>query len=180
MMQSWWSRTAPVTLADGLSPRDAAVKAMNEITGPVIATTLVLLAVFVPTAFMGGITGQLNRQFALTISSAVIISTINALTSQSSSVWHHSPPAPRSRQFFLFRWFNKAFDGCDRRVHRHHLASRPHRRARDAGVCRTCRRDRVDVRQTADRLCPARRSGLHVRQRPTAGRSFAGSYARRA
>ena len=53
---------------------------MEEITGPVIATTLVLLAVFVPTAFMGGITGQLYRQFALTISAAVVISTINALT----------------------------------------------------------------------------------------------------
>jgi len=53
---------------------------MDEITGPVIATTLVLLAVFVPTAFMGGITGQLYRQFALTISGAVVISTINALT----------------------------------------------------------------------------------------------------
>ena len=67
-------------LDDGLTPKDAAVKAMEEITGPVIATTLVLLAVFVPTAFMGGITGQLYRQFALTISGAVVISTINALT----------------------------------------------------------------------------------------------------
>ena len=67
-------------LADGLAPRDAAIKAMDEITGPVIATTLVLLAVFVPTAFMPGITGQLFRQFALTISAAVLISTINALT----------------------------------------------------------------------------------------------------
>ncbi|TWT30642.1 efflux RND transporter permease subunit [Blastopirellula retiformator] len=64
----------------GLGPKEAAVKAMEEITGPVIATTLVLLAVFVPTAFMGGIVGQLYQQFALTISAAVIISTINALT----------------------------------------------------------------------------------------------------
>ena len=64
----------------GLNARDAAVKAMEEITGPVIATTLVLLAVFVPTAFMTGITGQLYRQFALTISGAVLISTLNALT----------------------------------------------------------------------------------------------------
>ncbi|PQO26577.1 efflux RND transporter permease subunit [Blastopirellula marina] len=64
----------------GLNPKEAAVKAMEEITGPVIATTLVLLAVFVPTAFMGGIVGQMYQQFALTISAAVIISTINALT----------------------------------------------------------------------------------------------------
>jgi len=67
-------------LERGLSSKDAAVAAMEEITGPVIATTLVLLAVFVPTAFMGGITGQMYQQFALTISAAVVISTINALS----------------------------------------------------------------------------------------------------
>jgi len=67
-------------LDDGLAPKDAAVKAMDEITGPVIATTLVLLAVFVPTAFMGGIVGQMYRQFALTISAAVAISSVNALS----------------------------------------------------------------------------------------------------
>lgn len=64
----------------GLSSKEAAVKAMDEITGPVIATTLVLLAVFVPTAFMGGIVGQMYQQFALTISAAVMLSTINALS----------------------------------------------------------------------------------------------------
>ncbi len=64
----------------GLPPKQAAVKAMDEITGPVIATTLVLLAVFVPTAFMGGIVGQMYQQFALTISAAVLLSTVNALS----------------------------------------------------------------------------------------------------
>jgi multidrug efflux pump len=64
----------------GLGSKQAAIKAMEEIIGPVIATTLVLLAVFVPTAIMGGIVGQMYRQFALTISAAVILSTINALT----------------------------------------------------------------------------------------------------
>ena len=59
-------------IAEGLSPKNAAITAMGEITGPVIATTLVLLAVFVPTAFMSGITGQLFKQFALTISAAVL------------------------------------------------------------------------------------------------------------
>lgn len=61
-------------------PKEAARLAMNEVTGPVIATTLVLLAVFVPTAFMGGITGILFQQFAVTISVATIFSSINALT----------------------------------------------------------------------------------------------------
>ncbi len=65
---------------EGLDPREATAKAMLQITGPVIATTLVLLAVFVPTIFMPGITGQLYSQFAATISVSVLISSINALT----------------------------------------------------------------------------------------------------
>ncbi len=64
----------------GLAPRDATIKAMNEVTGPVIAITLVLMAVFLPTAFLGGITGQLYRQFALTIAATAFISAVNALT----------------------------------------------------------------------------------------------------
>ncbi|MCV2889529.1 efflux RND transporter permease subunit [Ruegeria aquimaris] len=65
---------------EGLSPPEATRKAMGQITGPVIATTLVLLAVFVPVTFMPGITGRLYSQFAITISTAVVISSINALT----------------------------------------------------------------------------------------------------
>ncbi|MBG6176716.1 HAE1 family hydrophobic/amphiphilic exporter-1 [Labrenzia sp. EL_208] len=65
---------------EGLSPKDATAKAMEQITSPVIATTLVLLAVFVPTIFMPGITGRLYSQFAVTISVSVVISSINALT----------------------------------------------------------------------------------------------------
>lgn len=67
-------------IAQGKSSRDAAVLAMQEVSGPVVATTLVLLAVFVPSAFLPGITGQLYRQFALTISAATVLSSINALT----------------------------------------------------------------------------------------------------
>ncbi|MCA1297086.1 efflux RND transporter permease subunit [Stappia indica] len=65
---------------EGLPPKEATAKAMEQITTPVIATTLVLLAVFVPTIFMPGITGRLYSQFAVTISVAVVISSINALT----------------------------------------------------------------------------------------------------
>jgi multidrug efflux pump len=67
-------------LAEGLSPRDAARKAMEEVTGPVIAIALVLCAVFVPTAFMAGISGQFYKQFALTIAASTIISAFNSLT----------------------------------------------------------------------------------------------------
>ncbi|MEM7808766.1 MAG: efflux RND transporter permease subunit, partial [Planctomycetota bacterium] len=63
-----------------LSPKEAAVKAMEEVTGPVIATTLVLLAVFVPTSFMSGMTGVMYNQFGLTIAAATIFSSVNALT----------------------------------------------------------------------------------------------------
>jgi hydrophobe/amphiphile efflux-1 (HAE1) family protein len=64
----------------GLSPAEATVKAMAQITGPIIAITLVLLSVFVPVAFIPGISGQLFRQFAVTISAAMLISALNALT----------------------------------------------------------------------------------------------------
>ena len=67
-------------MAEGLSPRDAARKAMDEVTGPVIAISLVLCAVFVPTAFMAGISGQFYKQFALTIAASTIISAFNSLT----------------------------------------------------------------------------------------------------
>jgi multidrug efflux pump len=67
-------------MATGLPAREATIKAMDEITGPVIAITLVLSSVFVPTAFLAGISGQFYRQFALTIAVSVIISAINAMT----------------------------------------------------------------------------------------------------
>lgn len=67
-------------MADGLNSRDATRKAMEEVSGPVVATTLVLLAVFVPVAFTPGLTGRLFEQFAATIAVAVSLSSINALT----------------------------------------------------------------------------------------------------
>jgi multidrug efflux pump len=67
-------------MATGLDARTATIKAMDEVTGPIIAVALVLSAVFVPCAFIGGITGQFFRQFAVTISVSTIISAINAIT----------------------------------------------------------------------------------------------------
>ncbi len=67
-------------IASGLNARDATIKAMDEITGPVLAITLVLSAVFIPCCFLGGISGQFFRQFAVTIAVSTIISAINALT----------------------------------------------------------------------------------------------------
>jgi multidrug efflux pump len=67
-------------MGQGLAPREATIKAMGEITGPVIAITLVLSSVFIPTAFIAGISGQFFKQFALTIAASTIISAINAMT----------------------------------------------------------------------------------------------------
>lgn len=72
--------SASYHIEQGMSRKDATIKAMQEITGPIIGITLVLTSVFLPAAFMPGITGQLFRQFALVIAFAVIISAINALT----------------------------------------------------------------------------------------------------
>jgi hydrophobic/amphiphilic exporter-1 (mainly G- bacteria), HAE1 family len=67
-------------IEQGLSPRDATLKAMSEVSGPVVGIALVLSAVFIPIAFIGGIQGRLNQQFALTIAIAVVISAFNALS----------------------------------------------------------------------------------------------------
>lgn len=67
-------------IKEGLSPVAATQKAMKEVTGPIVATTLVLAAVFIPTAFMSGLTGQFYKQFALTITISTVISSINSLT----------------------------------------------------------------------------------------------------
>ncbi|MCP4748252.1 MAG: multidrug efflux RND transporter permease subunit [Desulfobacteraceae bacterium] len=97
----------------GLDPKSATLQAMKEVTGPIVATTLVLLAVFVPTAFLSGITGQLYRQFALTIATATIFSAINALTlSPALSAIILRPTA--NRQNFIARWFNRCFDWVQR------------------------------------------------------------------
>src|SRR5688572_7343778 len=93
---------------EGLEPRDAAVKAMKEVTSPIIAIVLVLCAVFIPIAFLGGLTGELYRQFAVTISIAVVISGFVALTltpSLCAIVLKKKTHLP-SR---WFGWFNRGF-----------------------------------------------------------------------
>jgi len=90
-----------------LSPKPATIRAMGQVTGPIIATTLVLLAVFVPVGFMPGITGQLYKQFAVTICTAVIISAVNALT-LSPALCAVLLKEPKIPQHGPFAWFNRA------------------------------------------------------------------------
>jgi hydrophobe/amphiphile efflux-1 (HAE1) family protein len=98
-------------IEEGMAPKDAALKAMQEISGPVVGIALVLSAVFIPTAFIPGITGRLYQQFAVTIAISVIISAFNALSlSPALAALLLRPKQPSAgplRKFF--DWFNHVF-----------------------------------------------------------------------
>ncbi|HKW33996.1 MAG TPA: efflux RND transporter permease subunit [Candidatus Acidoferrum sp.] len=98
-------------IEDGLTPKDAARKAMDELTGPVIGIALVLSAVFVPTVFIPGITGRLYQQFALTIAISVVISAFNALTLSPALGALMLRPKKETRGLLarFFAWFNRVF-----------------------------------------------------------------------
>jgi NodT family efflux transporter outer membrane factor (OMF) lipoprotein len=103
-------------IARGLSSYDAARQAMNEVTGPIVATALVLCAVFVPTAFISGLTGQFYKQFALTIAISTVISAFNSLTLSPALCAvllkdHHAPKDWLSRAMEkMFGWFFQPFN----------------------------------------------------------------------
>ncbi|MCW0200591.1 MAG: efflux RND transporter permease subunit [Rhodanobacter thiooxydans] len=92
----------------GQTPREATRQAMREVTGPIVATALVLCAVFIPTAFVSGLTGQFYRQFALTIAISTVISAFNSLTLSPAlaAVLLKGHDAPKDR---LTRWIDRAF-----------------------------------------------------------------------
>lgn len=94
-----------------LTPRQSAEKAMKELQGPIIGEVLVLLSVFIPTAFISGITGSLYKQFALTIATSVAFSGFNALTFTPAmcALFLRKKEQTGSR-FFLYRWFNKGWN----------------------------------------------------------------------
>ncbi len=99
-------------IEEGMTPKDAALKAMEELSGPVVGIALVLSAVFVPTAFIPGITGRLYQQFAVTIAISVILSAFNALTLSPALAALLLRPRQEShgplRRFF--DWFNRVFE----------------------------------------------------------------------
>ena len=95
-------------IAAGLSPRDATYQAMREVTNPIIAIALVLVAVFVPLAFISGLSGQFYKQFALTIAISTVISAINSLTLSTALAAMLLKPHERTRNAF-FRVFNRYF-----------------------------------------------------------------------
>lgn len=92
------------------TPREAVTEAMSEIVGPIVGVVLVLLAVFVPTTFISGISGQLYKQFALTIASATVLSGINSLTLTPALCALFLKPNQGESKFFLFKGFNKFYN----------------------------------------------------------------------
>ena len=106
---------------EGLDPREATRKSMGQVQAPVIATTLVLLAVFVPVAFLPGVTGELYKQFAVTISVAVVISSLNALTlspALCATLLRVQTGPPRGFLGWVSRLIDRSRDGYGRIVER--------------------------------------------------------------
>ena len=164
---------------EGVGPREAAIKAMEELGGAIAGVTLTLMSVFVPASFLPGITGQIYQQFALVLASATAISAINALTLTPAlcAILLRKPQPPR---FFLFRWFNSALWRADR-------AARPAPSASWCGhklvtvllflVVFGARR--LGLHAPADRLSARRGPGLRDHRRAAAQRRVARPHAGR-
>ncbi|HEV7264128.1 MAG TPA: multidrug efflux RND transporter permease subunit [Falsiroseomonas sp.] len=104
-------------MAAGLAPKDAARRAMEEVTGPIVAITSVLAAVFVPAAFLSGLQGEFYRQFAVTIAVSTVLSAVNSLTLSPALAGVMLRPhgsLPRGPLGWFFRWFNRGFDATAR------------------------------------------------------------------
>ena len=95
---------------EGLPPREATEKAMEEISGPIVGVVLVMMAVFIPTTMIGGISGELYKQFALTIATATLFSGFNSLTLSPALSALLLRPTKNSRKGWFFRMFNKGYD----------------------------------------------------------------------
>jgi len=102
-------------LERGLSPHDAAVQAMQELFGPIIGITLVLMSVFVPAAFLPGLTGRMYAQFAIVIAATALLSAINAATLKPTqcALWLRAP-VPMERRNIFFRGFDRAYAPVER------------------------------------------------------------------
>jgi hydrophobic/amphiphilic exporter-1 (mainly G- bacteria), HAE1 family len=99
----------------GMSGHDAAIAAMNTLLGPIIGITLVLMSVFLPAAFMPGLTGRMYAQFALVIAATALLSAINAVTLKptQAALWLR-PPVPEERRNFFYRGFNAVYGRVER------------------------------------------------------------------
>jgi HAE1 family hydrophobic/amphiphilic exporter-1 len=118
----------------GMTPRDAAIRSMGELLGPILGITLVLMAVFIPASFLPGLSGQMYRQFALVIAATALISAVNAITLKPTqcALWL------RQRQLKSanppYRWFNRIYDATEHRYARVIARMTAHSRAMTLGV----------------------------------------------
>ena len=163
-------------LERGDQPLQAVRAAMAEITAPIVTITLVLAAVFVPVAFIPGLTGRLYNQFAMTIVFSFIFSAINSLTFSPAMSRLFLRPKHGETKFFFFRWFNHghALAGeLVRRVPRLHGSPLVDDRA---AVDRAAGPDRLDVGRAAQGVYSDRRPGLPDRVDPDARRHGQGGH----
>lgn len=111
-------RVMELMTREGLDPKSATIKAMGQVSGAVIATTLVLLAIFVPVGFIGGITGKIYQQFSVAISAAVLFSTVNALT-LSPALCVTMLNITKPKEYGPLGWFNNGLN----RLRRHYVSA---------------------------------------------------------
>ncbi len=165
-------------IEEGMSPRDATLQAMREVSGPVVAIALILASVFIPMAFMSGIQGRLNKQFAVTVAISVIISAFNALTlSPALSAMLLRPRKPsRGPLGGFFRGFNWGFQKVQER-----LCGREPRpdsqgggRHADSGLL--CALDASGGQEASHQLSARRRLWFSVSERAASARRFAGTH----
>ena len=157
-------------LEHGKEPVEATRLAMKEVSGPVVAIGLVLCAVFVPVAFMGGVTGQLYSQFALTIAVAVVFSVINALTLSPAlcALMLKKPTPGRGPIAAFFKLFNRFFDWLSTSYGGHRRRPGPQGHALHAAAGGGGGRHLAARQVRARRVHPGRGQGLPLRLRPTA------------
>ena len=161
-------------IEQGMSGHDASIRAMDELFGPIVGITLVLMAVFLPSAFVPGLSGQIFAQFALVIAATALISAVNAATLKPTqcALWLQTPKPVAQRNLLLSR-LRACLSAHGARLCRVDRA--------DGAACRACRADRggagggrgLGHRSPADRVHPERGPGLSDDRRATARRRFA-------
>ena len=154
----------------GLAPLEATRAAMAEITTPIVTITLVLAAVFVPVAFIPGLTGRLYNQFAMTIVFSFVFSAFNSLTFSPAMARLFLRAKHGETKFFLFRWFNAGLKWLENSYDSVlEFTAQPLVDDRRA-VARPAGADRLDARRAAQGVHPDRGPGLPDRRRPDARR----------
>ena len=145
----------------GMSGHDAAIRAMDQLFGPIVGITLVLMAVFIPAAFLPGLTGAMYAQFALVIAATALLSAINAATLKPTqcALWLRPPVPPEKRNFF-YRGFNAVYSRVEDGYVRDHRRHGQTQWCRGGGGARDHRRRSLRVQPHSDRIPADRGSRL--------------------